>query len=942
MRAGMSPLRPGKSLFLAAILFAGLCVANAELRAQGVLIPLTVRSDVVFDHAGKYLYITTTDGWVRRYNLATGELEPGYNLGGSLGGADIAADDSFLLVAQRTTPPNAQGVVHKLDLRTGSVTNAYYNSDNDRGSNDVALASNGTALVTSATTNGIAFTHLRQWDLAANTLTERNDIPEPSPGLGGVLSVPAWLTRSEDGSRLSISVDFGGDCFTYSALSNTFTEKGSWSARLTALNRNGTLVATGFYDGNVALDTVPDYVFAHSFPGLVGPGRSGGVAFDPTMDVLYAASIYTNEIVAYDAKTYLEQFRLPVGEDLGWPGSVTGLVASPNGHYLALATGSGIRLFAIPVARQPPPTPVFDLPTNMVFDHAGTRLYINTIFGQVWPYNLITGILEAPFDLGGSLTGMDIAPDDSFLLVAQHYRGVKQAMFQKIDLNSRVLTNLNYRVEYLGFDVPDGGGAWDVAIGSEGLALATSFGSSWLSLLQIDPAANTVSVRTDAPASGFGGTVTGKTIIHRSADGKRLLLLESGSSEGRMFTYDAMTNTFGPYYNYGNFFDFDPGAINRDGTLVATRHWDMTVLAAPALTPVRTVSAFGGSGIAFDAVRDILYSVKGSQIVAYDTNDFTEKFRLNTGETLSSNWSPFNVGNLVASQDGNYLALITPTALRVLNVATGSVAVLPNAPVAKGQLANISTRAVVKNGDNVTIAGFILRGFYPEKIFLRAIGPSLTAAGVPGALEDPTLELYNSAGALIVTNDNWKDSPDRAQIVSAGLSPKDDREACIAATLNPGAYTAVLRGKNQTSGNAVVELYDGGPELSGTNQQLGNISTRGLVGINDNVMIAGFITSLGPTKVLVRGIGPSLAAFNVPDPVQDPMIELRDSNGALILANDNWQDTQTAEIWNTSIAPSNNLESAVISTLPSGSYTAILRGKENGTGNGLVEIYQMQ
>jgi hypothetical protein len=931
---------PGKLLVLTAILFAELCGASAGLRAQGVLVPVTERSDMVFDHGGKYLYITTTDGWVRRYNLATGKLEPGYNLGGSLGGVDIAADDSFLLVAQRTTPSNAQGVVHKLDLRTGVVTNAYYNSDNDRGSNDVAIASNGTALVTSATTNGFAFTRLRQWDLSTNALTERLDTPGIGPG--GSISVGAWLTRSEDGTRLSISTDAGSNCFTYSALSNTFSESGSWSSQRTALNRDGTLAATLFRNnGNVSLDTVPDYGFVHAFPGLGGFGPSGGVAFDPTTDVLYAVSVNSNEIVAYDAKTFVEQSRLSVGEELVAPDSPSVFVANHDGHLVALATDLGVRLFAIPVGIQPPPTPVFNLPTDMVFDHAGTRLYINTIFGQVWPYNLLTGNLEAPFDLGGSLVGMDIAPDDSFLLVAQYYRGVKEAMFQKIDLKGRAVTNLNYRVQYLGFDYPDGGGAWDVAIGSQGLALASSHpGSGWISLLQIDPATNAVSIRTDAPASGFGGTIRGKTIIHRSADQKRLLFLESGSSEGRMFTYDAITNSFGPYYNSGDYFDFNPGAINRDGSLVAMRD---KVLSAPDLTVLRTFSALGESGIAFDAAKDILYKVQQSQVVAYDTNDFTEKFRLNIGETLSSDWTYFNVGNLVASQDGNYLALITPTTLRVLNVTTGAVAALPTPPSApsKGQLANISTRAFVNNGDNVTIAGFILRGQYPEKMFLRAIGPSLTTVGVPGAMEDPTLELYDSSGVLVAMNDNWKDSPSQIQIVSAGLSPKDNREACIVATLDPGAYTAVLRGKNQTTGNALVELYDGGPQFTGTHQLLSNISTRGLVGVDDNAMIAGLITT-GGSRILVRGIGPSLAAFNVPDPLQNPMIELRNSNGALMTANDNWQDTQRAEIWNTGIAPTSDLESALISTVPSGSYTAILRGKENGTGNGLVEIYQMQ
>ena len=381
-------------------------------------------------------------------------------------------------------------------------------------------------------------------------------------------------------------------------------------------------------------------------------------------------------------------------------------------------------------------------------------------------------------------------------------------------------------------------------------------------------------------------------------------------------------------------------AVNRDGSLLAVYG---TLENSANFATVHTFSGLS-SGVAFDAVRDRFYAVDpaSDQIVAYDTGNFSEQFRLDIGENVPDFTLPFDTGHLVADPNGNYLALITPTTVRVFNVAANMVTPLPTpAPVPpRGHLANISTRVAVGTGDNAAIAGFILSGIYPEKIFLRAIGPSLTASGVPGAIDDPTLELYDSTGALIGTNDNWKDSPDQAQVVSAGLSPKDNREACIVATLDPGAYTAVLRGKNQTTGNALVELYDGGPQFPGTAQMFGNISTRGRVGENDSVMIAGFIANGGITRILVRGIGPSLTAFNVPDPVQDPTIELHDSNGGVITSNDNWQENE-AETWNTGVAPTNNLESAVVWTVPPGNYTAILRGKNNSTGNGLIEVYSL-
>jgi pimeloyl-ACP methyl ester carboxylesterase len=257
-----------------------------------------------------------------------------------------------------------------------------------------------------------------------------------------------------------------------------------------------------------------------------------------------------------------------------------------------------------------------------------------------------------------------------------------------------------------------------------------------------------------------------------------------------------------------------------------------------------------------------------------------------------------------------------------------------------GKLLNISTRLRVLGGDNVLIGGFIITGSEPKKVIIRGIGPSLAAFGLQGALADPTLELHDGTGSLIFSNDNWKDTQ-KQEILDTTIPPANDLESAIVATLAPGAYTAIVRGKNNGTGVAVVEAYDLNPAAG---SKLANISTRGFVDTDNNVMIGGFI--VGPTgtagsTLLVRALGPSLSNFGVQNPLADPMLELHNGNGTAIAANDNWKDTQQASIQFAGIPPSNDLESATIQTLAPGAYTAIVRGKNNGTGVGLIEVYDL-
>lgn len=268
-------------------------------------------------------------------------------------------------------------------------------------------------------------------------------------------------------------------------------------------------------------------------------------------------------------------------------------------------------------------------------------------------------------------------------------------------------------------------------------------------------------------------------------------------------------------------------------------------------------------------------------------------------------------------------------------------------------LRNISTRLEVGTNDNVMTAGFIVHGSAPKRVLIRVAGPSMANAGILNALADPQLELHDRDGT-IGTNDNWQTtqiggvvtSDQVAEIQNSGLAPGDPAESALVAVLPPGIYTAIVRGVGGGTGVGIVEVYD---LDANSGSFLANISTRGFVQTGDNVMIGGFIVATQPTRVIIRAIGPSLTQAGVPGALANPQLELHDAT-SLIAQNNDWQTTQiggiitsdqVAEIQNSQLAPPDPAESAIIATLLPGSYTAIVRGVDDVTGNALVEVYAL-
>ena len=276
----------------------------------------------------------------------------------------------------------------------------------------------------------------------------------------------------------------------------------------------------------------------------------------------------------------------------------------------------------------------------------------------------------------------------------------------------------------------------------------------------------------------------------------------------------------------------------------------------------------------------------------------------------------------------------TPTA-----TATATATATPTA-TPSSQAVNLSTRLHVLTGDQVGIGGFIITGSGAKHVIVRAIGPDLRRFGIPNPLEDPVLELHGPGAFTTINNNNWRDTQE-TQIKATGLAPTNDLESAIDITLAPGSYTGIIRGNGGGTGIGLIEVYDLDTAAA---SKLGNISTRGFVGSTPgDSIIAGFILGNGnvPDRVIIRGLGPSLAAQGVPNTLDNPTLELHNGDGALLFTNNDWMDnpTQAAEIAAAGFAPKDTKEAAIAVTLPPGLYTAILAGLGNTVGNALVEIY---
>ena len=446
----------------------------------------------------------------------------------------------------------------------------------------------------------------------------------------------------------------------------------------------------------------------------------------------------------------------------------------------------------------------------------------------------------------------------------------------------------------------------------------------------------------------------GSSNIYKFTSGGTKTTFASGLSTPAGMAFDVLGNLFEADAGSGNIYKFKPDgtrttfaaglngpaivAFDSAGNLFVSDQFSGSIF---KFTPAGTKSTFASGlarpiGLAFDSSGNLFEADRDSgTIFKFTSGGMKTTFATGLNKPIGLAFD--SLGNLYEADRNSgtifkFTGGVKSTFASGLNMPE-DVAVQP----IFGQLLNISTRMEVLTGSSVLIAGFIITGSSNKTVLLRALGPTLSQFGLTGVLADPTLELHDGSGALITSNDNWKDTR-QAAISATGLAPPNNLESAILHTLAPGNYTAVVRGKNNTTGLGLVDAYDIDKSAATT---LTNISTRGFVDTGQNVMIGGLISGNGITEVIVRALGPTLSQFGVTNVLADPTLELHDGNGTLLASNDNWADTQQAQIQASGYAPPNALESAIIIVRPAGNSTAIVRGKNNTTGNALVEVYTL-
>lgn len=276
------------------------------------------------------------------------------------------------------------------------------------------------------------------------------------------------------------------------------------------------------------------------------------------------------------------------------------------------------------------------------------------------------------------------------------------------------------------------------------------------------------------------------------------------------------------------------------------------------------------------------------------------------------------------------------------------------------RVVNISTRAAVGTIDtNPLIAGFVIAGTAPKTVLIRAIGPTLTQFGVTNPLAAARLELFHDATA-IASNSGWDNgaTTTTAAISSTGdrvgafVLPAGSKNAALLTTLEPGSYTAQVSSLDGATGVALVEVYDATENTPQAERRLINISSRAQTGAGENALVAGFVVSgTLPKRVLIRGVGPGLAQFGVPNVLNDPQLQLFDQAGATVATNDNWSSGAGPDMFSTIIStqlaagaftlPVQSKDAVLVLSLAPGNYTAQVTGVGSTTGTALVEVYEL-
>lgn len=635
-----------------------------------------------------------------------------------------------------------------------------------------------------------------------------------------------------------------------------------------------------------------------------------------------AGRSFQYQITANTIVTSYEATGLPAGLTLNpITGAITGTTQTTGdftitltAHFAGGDASATIRLAITPTPTYADPVAVFpQLPgavQALVNDYARSRVYAAS-GNSVLVVDTVNLKLLRTVTVSRSISDISLSVDGSKLWVA-YTSDEPTTAIGIIDLTSLTpIAELNVQT--------------GIRRVREGLAQRLYVVDNTGAVLQLDGATGAIQKRLAENPNGL--------VIEVSPDRYTLFIGDTDTAAATVRSFDVSTAT--PIAAQSS------QPLGNDGRSLAISHNGQALCFAVASNqnglhhsiklPARDLLAAHGSFESGDVPADVAFSPDDG--VVYQSAQFSSKVDVFDGITYklvkSLQLTPAATASKLAVDKTNSYLFVGGSQLEVYRLRSENPA-----PASSRALLNISTRLRTDAGDASLIGGFVISGTEPKKVLLRAIGPSLP---IEGKLADPVAYLYDSTGALVASNDDW--TSNRDEILATGAAPGNERESAFVATLDPGLYTAVVSGRDGTTGIALVEAYDLSPSSS---SKIANLSTRGFVD-QDNSMIGGFIVGgKEPASVVVRAIGPSLHNKGIERSLPDPFLELHDSNGGILAENDDWMQYQEEQLRATGFAPESERESAMLVTVPPGAYTAIVRGAENNTGVALVEIYHLQ
>jgi hypothetical protein len=372
----------------------------------------------------------------------------------------------------------------------------------------------------------------------------------------------------------------------------------------------------------------------------------------------------------------------------------------------------------------------------------------------------------------------------------------------------------------------------------------------------------------------------------------------------------------------------------------------------PPVINVAPVFTLQPASVTANAKTDVTFTA-----LATGTPAPTYQWKKDTTIISGATNSTLTLNNVSKGAAGKYSVVATNAAgsvtssvavLTVTNLKTAAAVATSDEPAAGSRLANLSVRATAGAGDDILIVGFVVSGNSDKSLLIRGSGPALSAFGVTGVLADPTLALYSGA-RLLAANDDWSTSSDAAEIPAASQSvgafalPEASRDAALLTTVAPGAYTGQITGKQDSTGTALIELYD----VAGSDARLVNVSVRTSVRADGAAPTIGFVVSgTEPKKLLIRAVGPSLAAFGVSGVLANPQLDIY-AGDQRVQQNDDWAGSSElndvfGQVGAFPLNDAASKDAAIIFTAAPGAYTAVVSGANNASGTVLVEVYEVQ